>query len=90
MASQDKDTLAKLISSKASGDLGQIRKGTSDGRNLAKAYGAMKVGKVVQGSRGDERLVVLEGGADSKNRKQMKLRKEDGGWKVFEIPPAPK
>ena len=91
LVSQNKDSLAKLISSKASGELGQIRKGTSDGRNLAKSYGALKVVKVGPITRGDERIVVLgEGSADSKNRKQMVLRKEDGGWKVFYVPPATK
>ena len=87
LASGDKDALAKLVSSKASGELGQIRKGSSDGKNLAKTYAAMTVVKVAPVTKGDERTVVLgEGGADSKNRKQMVMRKEDGGWKVFSMP----
>ena len=94
MANQDKDALGKLTSSKATApDLVLLRKGSADDRTLSKLasqYGAMTTGKVVQGSRGDERTVVLEGGAggaDSKaaRKGQMVMRKEDGGWKVFSI-----
>ena len=46
----------------------------------------MTIVKVVQGSRGDERYVVLgEGGAESKVKKQLVMRKEPGGWKVFSV-----
>ena len=62
-----------------------MRKGSGDLRNLTK-YGSMTVVKVGPITRGDERTIVLgEGGTESKTRKQMVMRKEDGGWKVFSI-----
>lgn len=74
-----------MISSKATGVLGQLRKGAGDLPKLATQYGSYDVSSVVQGNRNDQRFVVLTEGGDSKKRKQMEMRKEDGGWKVLAI-----
>ena len=78
--------MTKLISSKATGDLAQIRKGAGDLSRMASQYGTYEVGNVIQAKRSDQRFVVLTmGGADSKKRKQMEMRQEDGGWKVLAV-----
>jgi hypothetical protein len=90
LASQDKETLAKSVSSKATGELAKAREGDIDSRGLsrmAEQYGSLKFVKVAPVTRGDERVVVLSsGGSDAKKGlKQATLRKEDGGWKVFKL-----
>jgi hypothetical protein len=92
--SGDKDAAAKLISSKATGDLAKLRKGELDERGmtkLAEAYSKMTSAKPAQTqSKRDERTIVLSPGdqGDSKKPKGIKqviVRNEDGGWKILRM-----
>lgn len=93
LAAKDKENLTKMVASKAAGDLAKIRKGDMDERGLTKlsdTYGKLNVIRVAPVTRGDERVVVLGTGQQSEatkksqaGLKQVVLRKEDGGWKVF-------
>ena len=96
--SGDKDAAAKLVSSKAVGDLAKLRKGELDARGIAKfveTYGKMtSAKKAPTRQKADETIVVLspgqsgapepKKGAPNPN-KQVIVRNEDGGWKILKM-----
>lgn len=85
-----------MVASKATGDLARIRKGELDDRGLSKladTYGKLNFIRVAPITKNDVRVVVIgpgQAGDTTKKRgptgnKQVELRKEDGGWKVFQL-----
>jgi hypothetical protein len=97
---KDQDSLSKLISSKATGELEKLRKGELDERGYAKLveqYGQLSVVQVPPPQKATERIVVIgpsgqqpqpdrkKRSAANTGRKQVVLRQEDGGWKVHQI-----
>jgi hypothetical protein len=94
VAAKDKESLTKMVSSKATGDLARMRKGDLDDRAITKiseTYARLNIIRVAAVTKGDERVVVLgTGQAGDSNKKvagakQVVLRKEDGAWKVFSV-----
>ncbi len=93
LASKDKENLTKMVASKAAGDLAHIRNGDIDDRaisKLADTYSKLNIIRVAPVQKNDVRTVVIgtgQPGATNKKaavgNKQIELRKEDGGWKVF-------
>lgn len=83
-----------MVAAKATGDLAKIRKGEVDDRVLTKlgdTYSKLNVIRVAPITKNDVRFVVIgTGQAGETNKratgnKQVELRKEDGGWKVFAL-----
>jgi hypothetical protein len=93
LVNQDKEGLAKAISSRATGDLAKLRKGEADAKvatKLTETYGSLYVIKSANATRGDERYVVLSPNqqADNNNKKglkQIRVRLEEGTWKVVDF-----
>jgi len=81
------------VSSRATGDLAKVRKGDIDARALTKmgeTYAKLNIVKVANAQRGDERMVVLGAQQQQESKKgaglkQVRVRKEDGGWKVLDF-----